>query len=61
MKWKVAQVMLLQYCHIAFETITSFPPPPLPYYNKKTTLHEWFSSSLRCFLSVHLPVPIEES
>ena len=28
---------------------------------KKTTLHEWFSSSLRCFLSVHLPVPIEES
>ena len=31
------------------------------YDHNKTTLHEWFSSSLRRFLSVHLPVPIEES
>ena len=52
--------MLFQYGYTAFETIASFLSPPLPYYNK-TTLHEWFSLSLRRFLSVHLPVPIEES
>ena len=60
MKWKVARVMLFQYGHIAFETIASFRHQ-LYHIITKTTLHEWFSSSLRRFLSVHLPVPIEES